>query len=167
MSTPLVMAEQRKPAPARPDPSAAHAAWRSLGAFGVAIAVIGLGQVAINFYPTAFGSVEWQFGVTAQAIGGLPLPSMGLAAILAALVATRHRSGMLAMAIVLGAAALLTGAALAAFWSVVPVALSASQGGPAADAIRQTIARTSLTGGGFAIIYLYGAVTAIRRLRQS
>lgn len=166
MSTPIVMAEKRRPAPVRPDPAAPDAAWRSLTAFGCALAVIGFGQVAINFYPAGFGSAEWQFGVTAQALSSLPLPSMGLAAILAGVVATSSRRGLLSTAIVLVLAALLTGLALAAFWAVVPVALSASAGSPAAAAVRQTVARATLTGAGFGFIYLFGAVLAFRRLRQ-
>jgi hypothetical protein len=61
--------------------------------------------------------------------------------------------------------ALVVLAALGLFWLVVPMALKAS---PVALAgpVKQTIARTSLYGFGFGLLYLWGAWLAIRQVKN-
>lgn len=163
MTTRVVLGDERTSRPRAK--GSASAAWRSLGWFGMALAAIGLGQMAIYFVPPAFGSPEWEFGTLAQVLGSLPLPTMGLAAMVAAAVALGARRSLVALAVLLamlGVAALI---GLALFWSVVPMAV---RGAPdvAAGAVRQTVARSTLSGLGFGLLYLFAAVVAVRQLKR-
>lgn len=150
--------------------ASSDAAWRALGWFGFFMAVIGLGQLALYFFPApGFGSPEWEYGASAQMIGALPLPTVGLAALLAAAFATGSRRGLIGLGIVLVLLSLVVFAALALFWSVVPMALRATPE-PASGAIKQTIARTTLSGFGFSFLYLWAAfatITTVRRFTRS
>lgn len=148
-------------------PGSPSSAWRAAGWFGAALAVIGYGQVLLNFYPAAgFGSPEWEFGAMAQVLAGLPLGSMGLAALLAAALANGARRGQIALAVVLAVLGLAVLGALAVFLTVAPLAL---KGAPAiaSDTIRQTIAKTSLMGVGFALLYLLAAAGTLRHLMRT
>jgi hypothetical protein len=147
--------------------SSPAAGWRTLGWFGFFMAGIGLGQLALYFFPaTGFGSPEWEYGASAQMIGALPLPTVGLAALFAAAFASGSRRGLVALGIVLLLIAVAVFGALALFWSVAPMAMRATPE-PAVDAIRQTIARTTLSGFGFGILYLGAAWLAVREVRRS
>lgn len=165
MNTPVFIAEKRSVSADRPDSASASSAWRTLGYFGAALAVIGAGQMAIYLYPASFASPEWKFGAMAQVLGSLPLTTMGLAAVLAAAVAGRSRPALLTSAAVLTVLLILTAAALFVFWSVVPLALQSAPG-PTGGVMRQTVARTTLSGVGFGLIYLFGAVVALLRARR-
>jgi hypothetical protein len=143
------------------------AGWRSLGWFGVFMAVIGLGQLGLYFFPaTGFGSPEWEYGASAQMIGALPLPTVGLAAMVAAAFATGSRRGLMGLGVLLVLLAVAVFAALALFWSVAPMAVRATPE-QAEGAIKQTIARTTLSGFGFGFLYLWAAFVAIRQVRRS
>jgi hypothetical protein len=131
--------------------------------FGLVLAVIGFGQVLLTFYPTSgFGSPEWEFGAMAQALGGLPLATIGIGAMLATALALDSPVGLTTLAVLLALAGIAVLAMLALFWSVVPLAL---QGAPTLvlDSIKQTVAKTSLLGAGFTMLYGAMAVYATRR----
>lgn len=143
------------------------AAWRSIGWFGFAIAFIGLGQLALNFFPNVgFGSPQWEFGMMAQTLAGLPLATMGLAAMAGAAFALGSRRGLIAMSALLVLLGVLALAALGVFWSVVPLAVGSVPSG-AAGPIWQTAAKTTLLGAGFAIVYFLIAAAALRHLKRS
>lgn len=163
MNARIVLGDERSARPGHR--GSAGAAWRSLGWFGIALAAIGLGQAAIYFVPPAFGSPEWEFGTLAQVLGSLPLPTMGLAAMLAAAVALGARRSLVALAVLLAVLGLAVLIGLAVFWSVVPMAV---RGAPemAAGAIRQTVARSTLSGLGFGLLYLFAAVVAVRQRKR-
>lgn len=144
--------------PLRPAP---RTAWRELGWFGLLIAVVGLVDLGVNWYPIRFGSPEWEFGTIATSIGSLPLITMGLAALLASFLARGRRWGILTMGavlLVLGVAVL---ALLAVFALDVPLALKASARSPAALVLRKTIVRTALLGLAFCLGYLAAGIGSI------
>ena len=141
-------------------------AWRFLGWFGLSLAVIGFGQLALNFYPAlAFGSPEWEFATIAVTIGGLPLATMGLAGLVAAAVANGSRRGMIAVAIVLLLLCICVAVALGMFLTVVPLALRAPP--EVAAGVRQSIAKTLWMGSGFGFLYLTAGVGVLRHLKRS
>ncbi|HSK18853.1 MAG TPA: hypothetical protein VK912_06915 [Longimicrobiales bacterium] len=162
MSSTILKGSSRGPA----NVASADAGWRSLGWFGFFMAAIGLGQLALYFFPaTGFGSPEWEYGASAQMIGALPLPTVGLAALIAAAFATGSRRGLIGLSIVFVLLGLVVFAALALFWSVAPMAMRATP--EAADsAIQQTIARTTLSGLGFGLLYMWAAFVAMRQARR-
>jgi len=151
--------QARGPAPS-PD-----RAWKGLAWFGGVLALIGFANAAVYLYPWGFGSREWEFGATAQLLGSLPLPTVGLAMVLAAAVALGTRARLLGIGATLLVLAVGTLVLVGLFWLVVPLALKA----PAAaqPLIRQTILRATISGFGFGALYLAGAVFSFRRVTRT
>jgi len=150
---------------APPVPPSMSTAWKAIGRFGFLLAVIGLFDAALHWYPLAFHSPEWEFGTVATTMGALPLPTIGLAAMLGSYLARGVRWGIVTMAtilLVLGVAVL---AAYALFLLDVPLAMKAATG-PAALTLKKAIVRTTVMGPGFAIAYLVAAVAALRHLSR-
>ncbi|MDT8340642.1 MAG: hypothetical protein RQ751_03945 [Longimicrobiales bacterium] len=61
------------------DPEAAFAA---LGWIGIGFLAVGGVDFLLAWYPTAFGSREWQFAVATQSFSSLPVPTLGLGMLL-------------------------------------------------------------------------------------
>jgi hypothetical protein len=142
-------------------------AWRFVAWFGGVVSAVGLAQLGLYFYPvTGFGSPEWEFGVTAQILGALPLPTFGLAALGAAMLAQGRRGGLLVTATMLLLLAACVGIALMMLLSVAPMAL---RGTPAiaSMALRQTIARSAVNGVFFGGLYAVSAVLIFRHVIRS
>ncbi|HEY0674234.1 MAG TPA: hypothetical protein VGD27_18315 [Longimicrobiales bacterium] len=141
--------------------------WRVLGWFGFMMTLIGIGQLILYLYPAmAFGSPEWEYGASAQLLGALPFPTIGLAALFAAAAGSGSRRGLLSLFVLLLLMTLSVFAVFALFWSVVPMALRAT---PAAmrEPVYQTIGRATLSGVGFGIMYLWAAGLAVRQLKRT
>lgn len=137
--------------------------WKAVGWFGVLLAVIGLTDVALYWYPFAFGSPEWEFGTVAAAFSALPLATIGLAAVVGALMVNRARVPMMVTAAALLVLALLIAASFALFLKNMPLALSAVEG-PPATAMYRGIIRTTVKGLGFGSAYLFAGVMLLRNL---
>lgn len=137
--------------------------WRAVGWFGLLLAVIGFADMGLHLFRPAFGSAEWQFATMAAMMASLPLPTIGLAALVGALLVNQARvPGMIT-----AAALLVLGLAIAAgyvlFLLQLPLALSAAAG-PQGTAIYRTIARTTIMGVGFGSAYLIAAIMLFRHL---
>lgn len=160
-----ILAERRAETP-RSLPKTPERAWKALGWFGAVLTVIGLAQAAVYLYPWGWGSREWEFAASAQILGALPLPTMGLAGMLAAAVARGNRGGLLGLSLAFGVLAVVVLVLLVMFWLVVPIALgnTAAAGQPV---IRQTIARATISGVGFGLLYFGAAVFGIVRVRRT
>ena len=140
--------------------------WRTLGWFGAAVTLIGLGQLLLYVFPAmAFGSPEWEYGASAQLIGALPLPTVGLAALFAAGAGSGSKRGMLLLSLVLVVTALAIFAVLALFLTVVPMAIKATPANMR-EPIYQTIGRTLLSGIGFGLLYLWAAWLAATQMKR-
>lgn len=139
-----------------------------LGQFGVLLAVIGGIDIVLHWYPAHFRSPEWEFGTVATTLASLPLPTMGLVAVLASALARAVKPNLAAMSVVLTALALFVVACLLVFLLDVPLAMRAvAQPGVPPDAVtemKRTVVRTLAMGVGFGIVYVYGAVVSIRFL---
>lgn len=148
--------------------SAPRTAWRILGQFGLLLAIIGGIDILLHWYPAHFRSPEWEFGTVATTLAALPLPTMGLVAVLASALARAVRPNLVAMSVVLIALALFLAMCLVTFVLDVPLAMRAvTQAGVPPDAateMKRTIVRTLAMGLGFGIVYVYGAVVSIRFL---
>jgi hypothetical protein len=141
--------------------------WRAVGWFGFVMTVVGIGHLILYFYPSmGFGSPEWEYGASAQLLGALPVPTIGLASLFVAASISRSRRGLIALGLVLLLLGLGVLAVLALFWTVVPMAIT---GTPAAmrEPVYQTIARTTLSGVGFGLLYLWAAWLAVRGGKRS
>jgi hypothetical protein len=140
-------------------------AWKYIGWFGLLLAVVGMCDIALHWYPLAFSSREWEFGTVAISVGALPLPTIGLAAMLGSFLARGVRWGTITMAVVLLALGLAVLVLYVLFLLDVPLALHASTGG-AALTLKKAVVRTTVMGPGFAIAYIVAAIAALRHLSR-
>ncbi len=99
-----------------------------LMAVGFALAVAGWVDVGLFYYPSRFGSAEWEFGTIAQTLDAMPLPTLGLALLALGI---RARGGRVVwtrgLAAVFALVGLLSLAGLVLFALDIPLALKAMQ----------------------------------------
>ena len=127
MSSPRVLVrESRRGSPAVLPPATLHAVARVLVAVGLVLAVAGLVDVGLFYWPMRFGDAEWEFGTIAQTFDALPLPTLGLALVAVGLWARGGRPAwMRGMAAVFAIAAAIAVFLGLIFLLDVPVALKA------------------------------------------
>lgn len=163
-----VLIKTKASASASPVVAQPDEAWRWLGWFGLVLAAAGLTDLALVFVPANFGNAEWEFGTVAQVISGLPLATMGLAALLGAGMALGARWLQFTMGVVLLLALLAVGGLLVMFLSHVPMALVAVEE-PALTGIKKAIAKTVALGTYFGIGYgaagFWALLTSLRGRR--
>lgn len=99
-------------------------AWLALSWVGYAFVVMGVTDIVLGWYPTAFGNAEWEFGVISAALNGFALPTLGLYLILGSAIARRQRIVGRALAIVLMLLTLFILGLAVVYVTVVPLALS-------------------------------------------
>lgn len=143
-------------------------------AAGVVLAIAGLTDVGLFYWPMRFGDAEWEFGVVAQTFDALPLPTLGLVLVAIGLLARggRRRWGRVASLVFFGAGACL--AVLAVLFLLdVPLALAALGRSGAAMRARGLAPNPALAGGlyrsigkavGLAATYVAGYATIGVRL---
>lgn len=66
-------------------------AWRMLFVPSVLFVVVGSMDAVLTWFPTNFGSAEWEFGTISASLNGLPLPVLGLVLMLAGSLALGRR----------------------------------------------------------------------------
>lgn len=74
----------------RVDPHAQDA-WKLLSWLGAIFAVLGVADIALGWYPAAFGNPEWEFGTISGSLNALTIPMMGLYLLVASAVARDDR----------------------------------------------------------------------------
>lgn len=155
----LLIAEEKKKGAARLAPSDARGLAPFLIAGGLALAIAGWTDLALFYYPTQFGSREWEFGTIARTFDAMPLPTLGLLLIVVGLRARGSRASLVrAMAVVLGVVAVGCLIALVLFSLDIPLVLqtlrrirATTQANPAnAAGLERAIAKTIL----FSLVYL-------------
>ncbi len=140
-------------------------AWRMVGWFGLMLAVIGAVDIALNWYPTAFSSREWEFGTVAVSFGSMPLMTMGLAALFASFLARGSRLGVLVMTFVFLLLLVWVVCCYILFLLDVPIALQVARGATALP-IKKAIAKTTVMGLGFGLVYLGAVVVSFKVLKR-
>lgn len=59
--------------------SHSETAWAVVGELGAVLAIIGAVDIALAWYPFAFGNPEWEFGTVTTTLDGMPVLALGLA----------------------------------------------------------------------------------------
>ncbi len=138
--------------------------WLLLGWAGLTFAVVGGLDVALTWYPSHFGSSEWEFGTVTASLNGLPLYTMGMALMLAAAIARGRRRAVriVAAAFMVTAIAIVFAASL---WATnVPIAVQSVTDPEVKTGLTKAIVKTWAQ----AIVYPVGfAWIAIRAWRHS
>jgi hypothetical protein len=146
------------------DPST-HRGWRAVGWFGLLLAAVGFGDLALYLYPPNFGVPEWEFATLTQVFSSLPLGTIGLAGVVGAALVDRGRRRMIVIAVVLLLLSSAIGLGYLVFLLNLPLALQAATG-PQGPAIYRTIARGTIMAGGFGIAYLVAGIVLLRSLPE-
>ena len=100
-------------------------AWRALSWIGIAFVLLGLTDVALGWYPPAFGNPEWEFGTISGTLNALAIPMLGLYLVLASAIARSDRRSARIVAVAMGlllATILLLGVI---YLTVLPIAIKA------------------------------------------
>ena len=126
MAAPRIMlsnSEVERPSKAvrRADP---ETVWPLLGMIGLAFALIGSVDLVLAWFPSAFGSAEWEFGTIGASLNGLPLPALGLMLVLASGMARASRWQVRSVSIAFVALVLVLIAFGLIYVTVIPVALA-------------------------------------------
>jgi hypothetical protein len=137
-------------------------AWRAVGWFGLLLAFVGCADIAMVWFPTAFGNPTWQFGAVDMSFTSLPLLTMGLAAMLASAFARRTVRRMR----LVGAFLLIVGLTLLGAYTVfyvlnIPLALKATPTEMKVG-IWKSIIKTTLLGVTFPAAYIAAGFAALR-----
>ena len=141
-------------------------AWRWIGWFALVLAIAGLGDWTLAWFPLHFGNTEWEFATIVSTFAALPLVTMGLAGMAGSAVARGVRWQMRAIGVIVLLWGLVIVAALLVFLLDVPVALRMVQG-PAHLGVQKAIAKTVLLGVLFSAVYLGIGISALRRARAT
>jgi hypothetical protein len=145
--------------------AAPKSAWQLFGWFGLLLAVVGSVDVALQWYPLAFNSPEWEFGTIAVSIASLPLLTIGTTVLLASFMTRAVRPGVVAMSVVFSLLTLAVAFGLVLFLTDVPLALRAAPA-QAAISLKKSIVRTLVMGFSFGLAYLTAAVSSFRYLSR-
>jgi hypothetical protein len=131
---------------------------------GAALAIVGLTDVGLLWFPARWASVDWEFGTISGVVDGLPLATIGIGLVTAAAIAGLRRKLVLAMGVVEVVIAVLLILMLVVYVLDVPVALRAVD-----VQLRPTLKKAILKTGSMAIVYvvLYLSLgtSAVRRYR--
>jgi hypothetical protein len=140
-------------------------AWRAVGWFGLLLAFVGLADILLVWYPLGLGNPAWEFGAVDQTFSGLPLLTMGLAALLGSALAlgVRWRIRVVAGVLLLLALALLSAYVL--YLLNVPMALRMAPP-EVAIGVKKAIVKTTIMAVAFPGAYLVASISALRAIRR-
>ena len=127
------------------------------------LAIVGMVDVALQWYPVSFRSTEWEFATISTTFATLPLLTLGTTIMLAAFLALGVRSGVMTMAIVFTLLGIGVVACYLLFALDIPIALKFATG-PAGLTIKKAIVRSLVMGACFGVGYLSAAVVSFRYL---
>ncbi len=165
MPEPLIVREPEGEGPRRVIEAWSSAKlFQTLGWIGLLLAVTALVDFGLAFFPTHFSSAEWEFGTVGQIFAGLPLLSLGIAAIWVSGAASGKRWMLLATGLALSAAALVVLLLLAGFALDIPVALRSTDG-PARSGVTKMVVKTVFMGLVFGAAFIVTGVLALKQAR--
>lgn len=157
-------------APEVPEGARSVEAWgsevvaKAVGWFGAIITVAALSDFALAFYPMGFGSAEWELATISSVIQGLPLLTVGLAALWVCGGMLGERRMLFGIAVLMLAVAAASLALLIVFLTNVPVALRATQD-VAKLGIKKLVAKTLILALLFGGYYIVAGVRALKQAR--
>ena len=141
-------------------------AYRVTGWVGGIMTLAALSDFALALYPSGFGSPEWEMATVGAVFQGLPLLSIGLAAVWVSAGGAGQRGLLLTLGAGLLLGAVLLGGAMLLFLTDLPQAVRATQG-VSRMGIYKLATRTLFMGFLFGSAYVAAAVLALKQTRKS
>jgi hypothetical protein len=146
---------------------AVNPAWSAVLVVGLALLATGSTDILLAWVPPRFGNPEWEFGTISATLNNMPVPSMGLALVLAYAAAAGKR-GLLAAVAAWSIVVTLCLAVSAVFYALdVPLALRAVTEPVPRNALRAGIIKAVVSLIAYAGVHVAFAVMAIRNIRQN
>ncbi len=140
-------------------------AWRVLLWIGSAFVVAGFADLALAWYPSAFGSSDWEFGTITQTLNGLPVPALGLALVMASAAARGWRGAVRAVAVLFGLWAVVLMALGLLYATSIPIGLRAVVDEVPRLGLKKAIARSVVQFAGYSVVFLVLAIIGWRGTR--
>lgn len=138
--------------------------WRLLGWLGLAFLIMSLFDLALGWYPLRFGVPEWEFGTLSATVAGLSIPTLSLYLMLASAIANERRKLVKTVGIVMVLLAVALPALGIVYLTTVPLALKATATNDVVHfGIKKAILKTVALGTGYEILFVVGALQALRR----
>jgi len=136
--------------------------WSLLLVMGWLFVIVGLLNIVLLWWPLQMGNPEYEFASVAASLDSLPLPTMGLAFILAASRASARPTSAKAATVIAIAVAVLVVLAAILYGLAVPLALKAVREGPVRLGIMKSILKVSAQ----AVLYPIALIAFARLANQ-
>lgn len=164
MSPPTILTGRSEDSATEGAPSAS--ASRSVWAWaGLAFLIVGGADLLLTWFPLRFGNQAWEFGSATSALNGLPVPVLGLAAVLWAAEEGRRR-WLAGLALVVAFVMLLGILAGLILWATgIPLALQSVPAQLGAG-LKKALIKTSIQGVVYPVLLVFVVVRAWRLLRR-
>ncbi len=135
-------------------------------AAGLAFAAMGLTDIGLMWFPTRFGTPEWEVGTIGSTLESLTIMTLGFGLLTIAFLARGSKAGLTVLGIVFSLFTLLIIAALALFALDAPVAL---RGSPAEmqSTLKVVTIKNVVLGLVYTVLYGYLAYTSLRQARRA
>lgn len=124
-------------------PSLTDLQWRVLGVVGLLFTMVGGLDVLLTWVPPRFGSAEWEFGTISASLNGLPLPTLGLALLLARSLAVQDQTTARMVLALYAVMALFILAAGVLYALDAPIAFRAVENPVAREGLKKAVVKTA------------------------
>ncbi len=164
-SNPPILTNQPEE-PKQPSPPAATSVARLALVAGLFVVALGWVDILVGWFPTNFGSPEWEFGAVSATVDGLPLSTIGMIVTLLGAAALRSQVGLWAVALWGAWVLVVLIVAAVLYWFTVPMALESL--GPAGlqASLGRAVIKTSTSMAIYFCLYGWMEVEAIRALKR-
>jgi hypothetical protein len=163
MSSPKIVVDDRKSAGFA---GSTELGWAVLWWVGMLFSLVSLADIALAYYPTQWGTMEWEFGTAASTFAGLPLVALGLGALLATSLARGKRGWVIAVSTILILLALETLYMLVHFLLDIPIALKSVASPDMRLGIQKASVKTVGLGVLFAGAFLMAGIRSLMRVSR-
>ncbi len=141
--------------------------WRVLGIIGAVFLVVGGLDAVLAWVPADFGNAEWEFGTVSASLNGLPVPTLGLALILARSLALGDRTTARAVLAVYATMAILIVAAGLVYALDLALAFRAVTHPVAREGLKKAVVKTTTQLTVYPVAYLWLAIRYWKRTGDS
>jgi len=158
IGTDRAVGQPNKPPP-RIESAGPRDAWTLVGWLGLAFLLMGLADIALGFYPVAFGNAEWEFGIISGILNGFAIPTMGTYLLLGSAIARNKAALTRGVAVWMFAVSAILVVLGLLYRSVVPVAIRAvDRSDVVLLGMKKAIVKAAILVFAYWVLYLVGGI---------